>query len=315
MIYRILALILLTFGTARADTWSSTKRTVDAANGANIEFKSGTDVVGSSSNTAEWVLGINGTNPAHNIYGPVTTTVTSGNALTLFHTSNTSSLKYEAGANDWITGVSGGNYVLFNNAASSVLQFTQGGAATIGPAGHVGNHSINGGITLTTDLAVADGGTGASNAASARTNLGLGSLSTLSAVSGGAGGTITDNTIDGNDISTTANITVGSVDASRVNEREVDITGCLDTVTPGPDVCTPNIYTLSANEHVYVSCTATTSTPRAVSFCSSDGDDNPRTCDTIVSVDGSIIISSNFIKVTNGSGATRDIKCTVLRVR
>jgi hypothetical protein len=73
-----------------------------------------------------------------------------------------------------------------NLASASAVKTAYDLAATIGTLGIQSNSSVNitgGSITGITDLAVADGGTGASTAAGARTNLGLGTIATLNTIS------------------------------------------------------------------------------------------------------------------------------------
>jgi hypothetical protein len=84
-------------------------------------------------------------------------------------------------------------------------------------------------INLTTDvtgtLPIAGGGTGAINAADARTNLGLGALSTLSAVSSTQ---ITDGTISDADISTTAAIGGAKINPA-FGAQAISTTGTLSS--------------------------------------------------------------------------------------
>lgn len=120
-----------------------------------------------------------------------------------------------------LTGVSGGArnlvvpaiekvYIVNNGLADAVTVKNSTGTGISIPAGktmYLYNDSTNvvdaithlSSLTLATDLAVADGGTGASDSATARTNLGLGSMATQNAtainVSGGTvGGTTIINT-------------------------------------------------------------------------------------------------------------------------
>jgi hypothetical protein len=69
-----------------------------------------------------------------------------------------------------------------NLASASAVNTVHAIASTLGTLGTQSNSAVNitgGSITGITDLPVADGGTGASTAAGARTNLGLGYIATL----------------------------------------------------------------------------------------------------------------------------------------
>lgn len=94
----------------------------------------------------------------------------------------------------WLNEVNGVVWTLFGSATTPAGGRTALGLGTISTQAS-SNVSITGGsITGITDLAVADGGTGASDAATARTNLGLGSIATVNSpvpIANGGSGQIT----------------------------------------------------------------------------------------------------------------------------
>ena len=124
--------------------------------------------------------------------------------------------------------------------------------ATISTAGKVSGSAISGamsgtlsGASITGTVAVANGGTGATTDAAARTNLGLGSISTLSAI----GSTeITDLSIVNADISATAAIadtklatisTAGKVSTSAIS----GVAGSLSGTLVGTGISATNVTT------------------------------------------------------------------------
>ncbi|MDP7423398.1 MAG: carboxypeptidase-like regulatory domain-containing protein, partial [bacterium] len=112
------------------------------------------------------------------------------------------------------------------------------GTSTPSEALTVGSDNFT--VTMTGEVTAGDwkgsaigltyGGTGATDASGARTNLGLGGLATLNAVAGGAGGTITDASITDADINSAAGISGTKIDPD-FGAQHVITTGTISVGT------------------------------------------------------------------------------------
>ena len=153
--------------------------------------------------------------------GPVTLSLTNSNATQAARNLRLNLIGTSGGAQNLVVPSIEKIYLIKNGVADAITVKTSAGTGIAVPAGKsmfVYNDGVNvvdatthlSNLTLSTDLALADGGTGASDAANARTNLGLGTM----AVQNGTSVSISGGSITGLSNLTTTNFTASGTATS-----------------------------------------------------------------------------------------------------